>query len=47
MEQGLDADRAVGMGLVNKCFDDYERQLVADIVAVRLPKGLEGTQIFT
>jgi len=46
MEQGLDADRAVGMGLVNKCFDDYERQLVADIVAVRLPKGLQGTQVF-
>lgn len=46
MEQGLSADRAVGMGLVNKCFDDFERQLVADIVAVRLPKGLESSKIF-
>jgi len=35
------------MGLINKCFDEYERQLVLDIVNARLPKSLPGENIFS
>lgn len=44
---GLDADRAIALGMVNKCFDEYERQLVEDLVAVRLPSGLGRKEIFS
>ena len=38
--------RALELGMVNKCFDDYERQLVDDMVSVRLPGDLTRDQIF-
>ena len=39
--------KALEMGIVNKCFDRYERQLVADITAVRIPAQLTADQVFT
>ena len=43
---GLDAGQAVALGMINKCFDDYERQLVEDLAAVRLPAGLGRKDLF-
>lgn len=46
MQKGLSALPALRMGLVNKCFDGFERELVEDIIAVRLPQGLSTSDIF-
>ncbi len=46
VQSGLSAGQAVALGLTNKCFDEYERQLVEDIVSVRLPAGLGRGEIF-
>lgn len=45
-QRGLPAVQAVELGMVNKCFDDYERQLVMDMVSVRLPGDLTREQVF-
>jgi len=45
-EKGLALDRALELGLVNKSFDDFERQLVSDIIAARIPRGLGGAELF-
>ena len=47
IRSGLSADQAVALGMINKCFDDYERQLVSDLVSVRLPDGLLESDLFT
>ena len=44
-ENGLDLSQALEMGIINKSFDDYERQLVADIIAARIP-ALSARDIF-
>lgn len=46
MERGLPAIQALQLGIVNKCFDDYERQLVEDMITVRFPGDLGKSQIF-
>ena len=33
--------------MVNKCFDDYERQLVQDMLSVRIPGDLGRDRIFS
>ena len=45
--QGLTLDEALEMGIVNKSFDDFERQLVSDVIAARIPTGLDETSLFT
>ena len=47
MKKGLGVTKALKMGLINKCFDEYERQLVLDIVSARLPESLSGESIFS
>ncbi len=47
MHRGLGAVEALELGLVNKCFDEFERQLVADLIAVRLPGDLGADRMFT
>ena len=47
MKNGLEAGQALQMGIVNKCFDDFERQLVEDLIAARLPHGLTRDRLFT
>ena len=42
---GLSMAQALEMGIINKSFDDYERQLVADIIAARIPE-LGAADIF-
>ncbi|MPN54208.1 hypothetical protein SDC9_201878 [bioreactor metagenome] len=38
--------RALELGIVNKCFDDFERQLVEDVVGGRIPEDLTGREVF-
>ena len=45
-DQGLDIAQAIRLGITNKCFDDFERQLVEDLVSLRLPDGLRRNDIF-
>ncbi len=46
MKRGLPAPEALDLGIVNKCFDEYERQLVEDMITVRFPGDLGKEQIF-
>ncbi len=46
MRQGLPAGRALELGIVNKCFDEFERQLVEDVVKSRVPEDLSGHEAF-
>lgn len=46
MQRGLPAIQAIRLGIVNKCFDDYERQLVEDMITVRFPGDLGKDKIF-
>ena len=44
--RGLAAGKALELGMANKCFDAYERQLVLDLIAVRIPGNLGAESIF-
>lgn len=46
MEQGLSPLLAVRMGLVNKCFDQFEREIVEDVVMTRIPEEWNREHIF-
>lgn len=46
MDKGLEANKALNMGITNKSFDDFERKLVEDVIRLRIPKKLERNQIF-
>lgn len=46
MAQGLDVKSALDMGLVNKTFDVYEREIVGDVVASLFPRNLDSKDIF-
>lgn len=46
MRAGLPPRSALNMGIVNKSFDLFEREMVEDIVETRIPEDWESTQIF-
>ena len=46
MRTGLEGNRALDLGLVNKSFDDFERQLVRDVIRTRLPEELRREDVF-
>lgn len=46
MDKGLEANEALRMGIVNKSFDDFEKELIEDVIRVRIPKELERGEIF-
>ena len=46
MQAGLEGNRALELGLVNKSFDGFERQLVSDVIRTRLPEELRGEEVF-
>ena len=46
IKNGLSAAQAIEMGIINKSTDDFERQLVSDIVCTRIPGGLSSGDIF-
>lgn len=47
MDRGLEANKALSMGITNKSFDDFERKLVEDVIRLRIPEKLERNEIFT
>jgi MoxR-like ATPase len=46
MQTGLEGNRALELGLVNKSFDDFEKQLVTDVIRTRLPDILTYEDVF-
>ena len=46
MRTGLEGNRALELGLVNKSFDDFERQLVMDVIRTRLPDEIHRGDVF-
>ena len=46
MRAGLEGNLALEMGLVNKSFDGFERQLVQDVIRTRLPARLTAEDVF-
>jgi MoxR-like ATPase len=46
ISHGLDVRTALDMGIANKTFDDYERNLVQDIIKSRIPSALTGGAVF-
>ena len=46
MHRGLVAGEALKLGVVNKAFDPFERQLVADAVWARIPRDAARAQLF-
>lgn len=43
---GLRPRLAVGMGLTNKCFDGFERELIEDMVMTRIPESWTPEDVF-
>lgn len=46
VQNGLPLGQALDMGLVNKSFDEYERQLVADLIHARIQGDLGAETLF-
>jgi MoxR-like ATPase len=47
MDKGLEANKAMEMGITNKSFDEFERKLVEDVIKLRIPEKFERKEIFT
>lgn len=47
MEKGLPACKALQIGISNKSFDEFERQLVEDVIRLRISERLDLKSIFT
>ena len=46
VQNGLSMGQALELGIINKSFDDFERQLVADIIAAKISEKLTAADIF-
>ena len=46
MDQGLVSGDALGMCIVNKSFDAYERGLIRDVIAARIPADMRRQDVF-
>ncbi len=46
MKGGLSPQVAITMGITNKCFDVFEREMVEDIVMTRIPSGWTCADVF-
>lgn len=46
MRQGLEPYLAVKMGIVNKCFDAFEKEIVEDVVMTRIPRDWRAADIW-
>ena len=47
VRQGLAPYAAVQMGIVNKCFDVFEKEIVRDVVRTRVPEDWTGADVFS
>ncbi len=46
MRQGIRPFVAVRMGVVNKCFDRFEKEIVEDVVLTRIPEDWSASDLF-
>lgn len=46
VRQGLSPALALQMGIVNKCFDMFEKEIVRDVVATRIPEDWTREDVF-
>ena len=46
MERGLSPEAALEMGIINKAFDPFERQLTADVVWARVSRTAKADEFF-
>ncbi|MCH3950393.1 MAG: MoxR family ATPase [Acidaminococcus sp.] len=46
MQSGLEAHRALAMGITNKSFDEYEPALITDVINLHIPGEFERKDIF-
>jgi len=46
IELGLDPLEALEMGVINKTFDDFEKQVLRDLAKINLPKDLKPGDVF-
>lgn len=46
IEKGITSGEALKLGIINKAFDPFERQLVADAVWSRIPKDADRAKLF-
>jgi MoxR-like ATPase len=47
IEKGLSAGSALEIGITNKSFDEFERELVEDVIRLRIPDDQKRNDIFT
>ena len=47
VRQGLKPALAVQMGIINKCFDIFEKEIVRDVVMTRIPEEWTKGDVFT
>ncbi|MDO5649991.1 MAG: MoxR family ATPase [Gallicola sp.] len=45
-ERGLDLGLALDMGIVNKSFDPFEKEIIKDIIKSLFPRNLESSELF-
>ena len=46
MEKGMRVDTALDMGITNKSFDPYEKELIRDTIHARISKKLRREDLF-
>lgn len=46
IRQGLNPSAAIRMGVINKCFDTFEKEIVEDVVLTRIPEDWTSDQVF-
>ncbi|HAT02748.1 MAG TPA: nitric-oxide reductase, partial [Oribacterium sp.] len=47
IQQGLNSGQALSLCITNKSFDAYERSLIDDVIAARIPKDLTRELVFS
>jgi MoxR-like ATPase len=47
IDKGLKASEALKMGITNKSFDGFEREIIEDVIHLRIPERAERSEIFT
>jgi MoxR-like ATPase len=47
IRQGLSPAAAVSMGVINKCFDAFEKEIVSDVVMTRIPSQWTKNDVFS
>ena len=46
IRQGLKPALAACMGITNKCFDVFEKEIVQDVVMTRIPESWTASDVF-